>query len=308
MAGSQVLGQSGALVGGGVVGAPGPGGFGQLGMPPGGMGAGPQAFGQSGMPRGASGFGQPEMTGPHAQPSGGLAAIGFGPQTGPHPQPAFGPGPGGAPVVVDVGKTNGRKATVGAVVAGAIGLLAVVSGLAGAVDGGGGATAIAIVIGCLFLVLPVGLIVRRDKIFRPHRLIFEPAGLRWDDPRGAPWAVPWSELAAVSISKHGAAQVGPESVQDKLVGAASDKVLGERAHVRLDIYPADPSFAVRHPEMAHLWERQGVKNGYRLPLGSNVKFIPVIASAMGRFAPGIYRGVNATEGFMGPELIVTLVT
>jgi hypothetical protein len=36
-----------------------------------------------------------------------------------------------------------------------------------------------------------------------------------------------------------------------------------------------------------------------LPLGSNVRFIPVIAGAMGRFAPSIYRGVNATEGFMG---------
>jgi hypothetical protein len=30
-----------------------------------------------------------------------------------------------------------------------------------------------------------------------------------------------------------------------------------------------------------------------------VKFIPVIAGAMGRFAPALYRGVNATEGFMG---------
>ena len=245
------------------------------------------------------GFGHPGATGPHAQPDGGLAAIGFGQQTGPHAQPAFGPGPGGPPVVVDVGKTNGRKAIIGAVVAGAIGLMALIAGIAGAVDGGGGAMAIAIVLGLLFLSLPVALVVRKDKVFRPHRLIFEPAGLRWDDPKGAPWAVPWSELAAVSISKHSAAQVGSESVQDKLVGAASDKILGERAHVRLDIYPADPSFAGRHPEMAHLWERQGVRNGYRLPLGSNVKFIPLIANAMGRFAPGLYRGVNATEGFMG---------
>ena len=230
--------------------------------------------------------------------------AGYGPPpggTGLHVQPAagFAPGPGGPPVVVDVGRTNGRKAIIGAVVAGAIGLTALIAGIAGAVDGGGGAMAIAIVLGLLFLALPVALVVRKDKVFRPHRLVFEPAGLRWDDPKGTPWAVPWSELAAVSISKHSAAQVGPESVQDKLVGAASDKILGERAHVRLDIYPADPSFAGRHPEMAHLWERQGVQNGYRLPLGSNVKFIPVIAGAMGRFAPGIYRGVNATEGFMG---------
>lgn len=31
----------------------------------------------------------------------------------------------------------------------------------------------------------------------------------------------------------------------------------------------------------------------------NVAFIPAIAQAMGRFAPSSYRGVNATQGFMG---------
>lgn len=237
-----------------------------------------------------AGFGQP---GPGYGPPPGGGAV------GPYAQSSGGYGPGGPPVIVDVGKTNGRKAIVGAVVAGALGLTAVISGLVGAVDGGSGGVIVAMIFGLLLLALPVMLIVRKDKIFRPHRLIFEAAGLRWDDPKGAPWAVPWSELAAVSVSKHSAAQVGPESVQDKIVGATTDKMLGERAHVRLDIHPADPSFSMRHPEMAHLWERQGVKNGYRLPLGSNVKFIPVIASAMGRFAPGIYRGVNATEGFMG---------
>jgi hypothetical protein len=201
--------------------------------------------------------------------------------------------------VVDVGKTNGRKAIVGSVVAGALGLTAVISGVAGAVDGGAGVGVVVIVLGLLLLALPVAMVVRKDKIFRPHRLVFEMGGLRWDDPKGAPWAVPWSELAAVSISKHSPQQVGSESVPDKIVGAATDKMLGERAHVRLDLYPADPSFSMRHPEMAHLWERQGVKNGYRLPLGSNVKFIPVIAGAVGSFAPGLYRGVHATEGFMG---------
>jgi hypothetical protein len=202
-------------------------------------------------------------------------------------------------VVVDVGKTNGRKVIIGATVAGALGLTAVISGIAGAVDGGAGVGAVVIIIGVLLLILPVATIARRQKVFRPQHLVFEANGVRWDDPRGAPWAVPWSELAAVVISKHSPKQVGSESLQDKLVGAASDKIAGERAHVRLDLYPADPAFAGRHPEMAHLWERQGLRNGYRLPLGSNVKFIPTIAGAMGRFAPGIYRGVNATEGFMG---------
>jgi hypothetical protein len=205
----------------------------------------------------------------------------------------------GPPVVIDVGTTNARKAVIGATVAGALGLLAVGSAIFGAVDGGAGGAVVAAIIGLLLLVLPVGLIVRRDKVFRPQVLVFEAAGLRWDDPKGAPWAIAWGELAAVSISKHSPAQVGPESLSDKLVSATSDKLVGERAHVRLDFYPADPGFAHRHPEIAHLWQRQGVQNGYRLPLGSNVKFIPTIAAAMGRFAPHIYRGVNATEGFMG---------
>lgn len=208
--------------------------------------------------------------------------------------------------MVDVGKANGRAVIIGSVVAGSLGLLAVISGVAalagadGWIEGGSGAAVVALVIGLLFLLLPTMAIVRRDKVFRPHRLVFDPNGMHWDDPQGKPWSVPWPELAAVTINKHSPKQVGPESVQDKLVGAASDKLVGERAHVRLDFYPRDPGFAGRHPEMAHLWERQGVQNGYRLPLGGNVKFIPQIAAAMGQFAPpGIYRGVNATEGFMG---------
>lgn len=198
-----------------------------------------------------------------------------------------------------MGKTNGRKVIIGSAVAGALGLTALISGIAGAVDGGAGIGAVVIVIGLLLLVLPVATFARRNKVFRPQLLVFEQNGVRWDDPRGAPWAVPWTELSAVAVSKHTPKQVGTETLQDKLVGAASDKIAGERAHVRLDLYPADPAFAGRHPELAHLWERQGVQNGYRLPLGSNVKFIPEIAGAMSRFAPGIYRGVQATEGFMG---------
>jgi hypothetical protein len=219
-------------------------------------------------------------------------APGFGP-------PALGAPAGGPAVVIDVGRTNARKAVIGATVAGTIGLLAVGSAVFGAFDGGAGVAVVAGIIGMLFLALPIGLVVRRDKVFRPQLLVFEPVGLRWHDPRGAPWLAPWSELAAVAVSKHSPKQVGTESIQDKLVGAASDKIVGERAHVRLDIFPADPGFAGRHPEMAHLWERQGVRNGYRLPLGSNVTFIPRIAAAMARFAPHVYRGVNATEGFMG---------
>jgi hypothetical protein len=202
-------------------------------------------------------------------------------------------------VVIDVDKANGRKAIIGSVVAGGMGLLAFLSGIMSAFNGGVGGGVAAIVIGLLFLMVPGAVVVKAKKIFRQQHLVFEQQGLRWDDPEGAPWAVPWRELAAVSISKHSPMQVGPETVQNKLVGAASDKIVGERAHVRLDFYPIDPTFAGRHPELAHLWERQGVQNGYRLPLGGNVAFIPVIAAAMARFAPSIYRGVHATEGVMG---------
>lgn len=208
--------------------------------------------------------------------------------------PGYSPGA----IVIDVGSTDGKKAIIGAIVAGSIGLLALISGLVGATDAGGAGSIVAIIFGILFLIPAIFVVIRRDKVFRPRKLVFEPAGLRWDDPRGAPWAIPWSELAHVSINKHKAAE-GPETVSEKISGAAVEKMLGERALVRLDLYPADPSYAGRHPELAHLWERQGVQGGYRMPLGSNPNFIVTIAQAMARFAPQIYRGVNATEGRIG---------
>jgi len=212
------------------------------------------------------------------------------------PGPGPGPGPAGGPVAIDVGGTAARQLVIGAVVSGVVGLIAIVAGLGGDVDGGGEAAAI--VIGGLFLVPPLLVVTMSKQLFRPRKLVFEPRGVRWDDPQGKPWAIAWSELVAVSISKHSAMKT-PQTLNDKLVGAATDKMIGERAHVRLDLYPAHPSFPHQHPQMAHLWERQGVKNGYRLPLGSNVKYIPIIDQAMRTFAPQVYRGVQVTEGVMG---------
>jgi hypothetical protein len=201
-------------------------------------------------------------------------------------------GPDSSPVVIDIGRTAGRQAVVGSAVAGAIGLVAIVAGLAGEVDGGG--EVVAIIIGVLFLLPAVLTIAFGKLVFRPRKLVFEPRGIRWDDPRGAPWAVAWHELATVSISKHRALRVN-----DHVVHAATDKVLGERAHVRLDLFPADRGFAQRHPQMAHLWGLQGLTGGYRFPLGINAQLVPVIEHAIARFAPSIYRGVITTEGFMG---------
>ncbi len=260
-----------------------------------------------GMPPGPTGTRQMPPAGPPSGPMGagpmppGMApgyAPGMGPGMAPGMAHGMVPGYGPGALVIDVGSTDGKKAAIGAVVAGVVGLIAIVSSLAGAVDGGAGAQILGIVIGLLFLLPTILVIVKRDKVFRPRKLVFEPAGIRWDDPRGAPWAVPWSELAAVSVSKHTPMEVD-HSLNAKVSGAITDKVVGERAHVRLDLYPADPSFPGRHPELAHLWERQGVRGGYRMPLGSNVKFIPMITEAMGRFAPQLFRGVQQTEGFMG---------
>lgn len=201
-----------------------------------------------------------------------------------------------APLVVDIGQMAGRQAVVGSVVSGAVGAIAIFAGLAGQVDGGG--EAIAVIIGVLFLIPPALVLALSKQVFRPRKLVIEAGGIRWDDPRGAPWAVPWNELAAISISKHGAMPV-PQTMNDRIVGAATDKMLGERAHVRIDLFPADPGFGHRHPQMAPLWGRQGVQGGYRLPLGNKAALVPDIDRALTHFATGVYRGVVATEGVMG---------
>lgn len=218
------------------------------------------------------------------------------------PPPGYGPPPPmppGQPVVIDVGATATKQLIVGSIVLGAIGGIALVSGLIGAVDGGSGGAIAAIAIGAVFLLLGLLPVMMRRKAFRPRKLIFEPAGVRWDDPQGQPWAVAWGELAAVSISKHSKLEVKQESLNDKIVGAATDKLTGENVLVRLDLYPADPGFRARHPQMERLWEMHDVKNGYRLPLGRNAKYVQPIAHALASFAPQIYRGVQTTEGFMG---------
>lgn len=213
--------------------------------------------------------------------------------------PGMAPGYGPGAIVIDVAKADGKKAVIGAIVTGILGIAATVGGVSTIAGGDVGVGIAVLVFGGLFLALTLSIIIRRDKVFRERKLVFEPAGIRWDDPKGAPWAIPWSELAHVSINKHSPRQFGSESLQDKLVDAASDKLMGERAHVRLDLYPVDPNYAGRHPELAHLWELQGVQGGYRFPMGNNVAFIQTIAQAMARFAPHLYRGVNATQGFMG---------
>ncbi|WP_206067582.1 hypothetical protein [Nonomuraea composti] len=189
------------------------------------------------------------------------------------------------PVVLDVGADAKAKALIGGSVSGVIGLIAIFSALTGQTTGGAGAGVAVGVIGLVFLVIGLLPVIAWKKVGRPRRLVFDGFGVRWDDPQGRPWAVAWAELSGVGISR---------TVQRRVKLA---DYLVRRTMVRLDLFPADPGFRGRHPDMEHLWEFHTVRNGYRLPLGSNPKYIPVIERAMRQYRPGAYLGIK-DEGFM----------
>jgi hypothetical protein len=211
----------------------------------------------------------------------------YGPQqprfNTPHPPrqpPAFAP----PPVVIDVGGDAKVKALIGGSVAGVIGLISIFSSFTGHTTGSRTGV-VELTFGLIFLFIGLLPIIAWRKVGRPRRLVFDGFGVRWDDPQGTPWAAPWNELSGVGISRTQQRRVKPA---DYLI---------RRTMVRLDLFPADPGFRARHPDMEHLWEFHTVKNGYRLPLGSNPKYIPVIEHAMRQYRPAIYLGVR-DEGFM----------
>ncbi|SEG99994.1 hypothetical protein SAMN05444920_114270 [Nonomuraea solani] len=218
--------------------------------------------------------------GPHPQRQPPFNAP-YPPQQMPHQPPAYGP----QPVVIDVGGDAKVKAVIGGSVAGVIGLFAIFSALGGLTTGGAGGAIAGGVLGLLFLFIGLLPIITWKKLSRPRKLVFDGFGVRWDDPQGRPWAVAWTELSGVGISRTQQRRVKPA---DYLI---------RKTMVRLDLFPGDQGFRQRHPEMEHLWEFHTVKNGYRLPLGSNPKYIPVIERAMGQYRPGAYLGVK-DEGFM----------
>ncbi|MET7328371.1 hypothetical protein [Nonomuraea sp. NPDC005650] len=199
----------------------------------------------------------------------------------PQQHPAFAP----PPVVIDVGGDAKVKALIGGSVAGVIGLMAIFSALTGQTTGGSGSAVAVLVIGLVFLFIGLLPIITWRKLSRPRKLVFDGYGVRWDDPQGRPWAAPWAELSGVGISRTRQPRVKP-----------ADYIM-RKTMVRLDLFPADPGFRSRHPDMEHLWEFHTVKNGYRLPLGSNPKYIPVIEHAMRQYRPAIYLGIR-DEGFM----------
>jgi hypothetical protein len=170
-----------------------------------------------------------------------------------------------------------------------LGLLAIVGGVVETVNGRLGGL---IALGFGLALLGIGLVpvFNRRRAFRPRRLVIEQAGIRWDDPKGEPWAVGWQELAAVALGRHEAAQVGPEGLTEKVNGAIVNKTLGERVLVRLDLFPADPGFPQRHPEMGHLW----IGDRLRLQLGHNARLLPQMDAAIRFFQPARYLGVQRT--------------
>jgi hypothetical protein len=183
------------------------------------------------------------------------------------------------PVVVEVGKGNWVKIILMLVVCGGIGGVSVVSAFVGAVDGGVVGRIVGGTLGAVFLLLGVLPLALHRRLTRPRRLVIEPAGVRWDDPRGAPWRMAWQEMAAVSVST--AAKVSGVGT-----GFSSRTTL-----VRLDLVPRDAEVFARHPEMRHLWEASGGRQAYRLPLGPHGSFVGPIDAGLRTFAPGLYRGV-----------------
>ncbi|MFI6096856.1 hypothetical protein ACIA8G_14940 [Lentzea sp. NPDC051213] len=195
---------------------------------------------------------------------------------------AWGPPP---PVVIDLGKSDTRKVLIGGSVAGALGILALIGAVTAFIDGEPVGGSIAGIIGIAFTFIGVMALVKFKTVSRPRKLVIEQHGIRLDDPQGAPWAVGWQELGAISISR----------TQERAVQLAD--ALVKRTLVRVDLHPLDPARCrSAHPTMEPLWEFHRVQNGYRLPLGDSASFIGPIDHGLRMFAPQIYRGV-IDEGF-----------
>jgi hypothetical protein len=184
----------------------------------------------------------------------------------------------GSPVMIDLATGTATKTIAVAAICGAIGLAATLAALLGAVSGGLGGRIVVLVLGLIFLALGILPLAKYKTLTRPRKLLIEPGGIRWDDPKGAPWAVPWNELAGVSIS-----------TATKI--SRGQAITTTTTLVRVDLFPGDQGFQSRHPEMAHLWEHSGAKQSYRLPLGPKGDSITAIDNGLRMYAQARYRGV-----------------
>ncbi|MFD0905214.1 hypothetical protein [Actinomadura sediminis] len=133
-------------------------------------------------------------------------------------------------VTVNVADLQARQMVVGMAVAGFFGAVAVAAAVTGNVDGGTGVRVAAFVIGLVFSLIGVLPLLMWRVAFRRRRLVLDASGIRWDDPDGRPWAVPWAELSGVRLANPepdaGGTRVGPE--------------------VSLLLYPAGPEFRAAH--------------------------------------------------------------
>lgn len=188
------------------------------------------------------------------------------------------------PVVIDLAHGVKAKSAAAIAVCGGLGVLGISAGLTGRISGGAGVAVASGVVGGLLLLIAVIAVLLWRVLTRPRSLVIEQAGVRWIDPRGSSWSIAWAELAAISVSR--TVNRNPR----KLVSSAM---------VRLDLFPADPGFRQRHPEMERLWELQRVRNGYRVPFGDipdSLRLVPRLDEALREFAGPRYRGVS-DEGF-----------
>jgi hypothetical protein len=194
-------------------------------------------------------------------------------------------------LVIDVGRANNRRLVIAWALLIPICLSAIICGVAEVIRGrtGGGLGAVAF--GVLVLVLGLVALLVRRRTFLPRQVVIEQAGIRWDDPKGRAWAVRWQELAAVAFTRLEPAVTGLETVRDRVLDAAVERTLGERVLVHLEMYPADPSFHGRRPDLAHLWK----KDRLRLQLGFNAHQLPQLDAATRYFAPGRYLGVQPAQ-------------
>lgn len=158
---------------------------------------------------------------------------------------------------------------------GGLGVLGIVASLTGGVAGGDGVRIAVIVVSLIFFAIALAPLLMARMLTRPRKLIIDPGGIRWDDPRGKPWSVPWGELAGVSIS----------------TASKYNQDFTRRTLARVDLFPGDEGFRERHPEMAHLWEVSDAKQSYRLPIGQYGKHAVEIDQALRTFAQAKYRGV-----------------
>jgi hypothetical protein len=189
------------------------------------------------------------------------------------------------PVVIDIGRRDTRRAFIGVPILGVLGVVALVGSVSAYSSGEPVGGTIALVIGVVFTGIAVLAVLAWKALTRPRALVIEAQGVRWDDPQGGPWALAWSELGAVSISR----------TSQRAFGLFS--LIFRKTMVRLDLFPVDPARCrAAHPKLESLWEFHKVRNGYRFPLGEGAKMVPVLEQGLVQFAPHLYRGVRE-EGF-----------